>query len=607
MIRTFTLIVVLLVVIVLFGCNNTIPELPTPPWEEPPASPADLLAEVISESEIRLTWHDSAWNENGFEIEEMVDGVGNFSVVDSTSMDVNFLTLRDRQTETTYYHRVRAFNDYGYSDYSNSVSAALILNAPANLQAERIGATSIRLTWEDQSDCEDGYGIEESAGNQNSFQQIAQTTAGVTTVTLENRNDPTTYYYRVRAINELGNSEYSNVVSITLTAPNAPSNLQAERIGQTSIRLTWRDNSDDEDGFEIEESVGDADNFEKVETTDANDTDIDLTGRDFTNRTLYYRVRSLNNIGYSTYTTVVSLSVQTIAFVADGSSIQIIDVSVPTSPQGRGYYREQGGGDIRGVSVVDNYCFMVGIDTHFKTIDVTELSSPQQIGLYELVEPGYNLFTKNGYAYIANHSGGFQIIDISNPSSPNWTGGLDTPSYALDIHIADDIAFIADASSGIQIVDVSNPESPYFMASMETPGSAFGIFVNQTLAFIADHTQGLQIIDISDPTLPEIIGSHNVQSDAWDVFVRDEYAYVAGTSVGLQIFNITDPRYPYWVGNCDTPGFVYDVHVIGDYAYAADGPNGLQIIDVSSPSNPLLVGSYNTPGDAHCVFVVEYW
>lgn len=84
--------------------------------------------------------------------------------------------------------------------------------APINLTATALGKGKIKLTWLDNSNNETGFYIEGST-NGTAFSQIA--TVAANTATYNKLGWPgVTYYYRVRAYNNAGNSEYSNIAVV---------------------------------------------------------------------------------------------------------------------------------------------------------------------------------------------------------------------------------------------------------------------------------------------------------------------------------------------------------------------------------------------------------
>ncbi len=85
------------------------------------------------------------------------------------------------------------------------------------------------------------------------------------------------------------------------TAPSAPANLLVTTLSETSTSLSWDQNPTpqyNETAFEIYRSEGETNNFSLIEITSADVTDFVDTGLK-TNTKYYYKVRAINNAGYS--------------------------------------------------------------------------------------------------------------------------------------------------------------------------------------------------------------------------------------------------------------------------------------------------------------------
>lgn len=106
--------------------------------------------------------------------------------------------------------------------------------APTSLSASNVSCSCNRLSWTDNSSTEDGFKIERCAGSGcTSFAQIAMVGAGVITYDNSGLSAGTSYSYRVRSYNIVGNSAYSNTASATTgpspcatPTPSGPSGAQ---------------------------------------------------------------------------------------------------------------------------------------------------------------------------------------------------------------------------------------------------------------------------------------------------------------------------------------------------------------------------------------------
>ena len=100
--------------------------------------------------------------------------------------------------------------------------------APGGLNAVKDGTnptSQINLTWADGSTDESGFKIERSLNGTSGWVQIATTASNIASYQDAGLSAGTTYYYRVCAYNQIGNSTYASVASAAtdpLVQPAAP-------------------------------------------------------------------------------------------------------------------------------------------------------------------------------------------------------------------------------------------------------------------------------------------------------------------------------------------------------------------------------------------------
>jgi alpha-tubulin suppressor-like RCC1 family protein len=304
-----------------------------------PASPTNLIASATSSTQASLTWNDNSDNENGFVIRRSLDGV---SYVDAGSVGANVEVFNDNglTANTFYYYQVCAYNDFGYStscgwDTTTTFDVTVpVPSSPTNLIATATSTSSIQLNWNDNANNETGFLIKRSLDNV-TYVNLTTLSSNATSFVDNGLTENTTYYYKVRAFNASGNSAFSNVDNATTfdngqnQVPDAPTNLVATTMTSHKIKLTWTDNSDNEDGFYVKRSL-DGVTFVRIDTLLANVEVYNDLGLD-PNTTYYYQIRAFNENGGAPLSNIDSATTfESQAGIFDVSNIQFNVYPNPT-------------------------------------------------------------------------------------------------------------------------------------------------------------------------------------------------------------------------------------------------------------------------------------
>ena len=126
-------------------------------------------------------------------------------------------------------------NVVGQQSYTMTVDP----RTASDLSATTVSQTRIDLTWRDNSDDETGFKVERSPQGENNWTLLDTTAANVTSYSDTTAACGTTYDYRVRATNALGDFDPSNIATATtvLCTPAVPT-LVSPTNGSSSIDNT---------------------------------------------------------------------------------------------------------------------------------------------------------------------------------------------------------------------------------------------------------------------------------------------------------------------------------------------------------------------------------
>lgn len=172
----------------------------------------------------------------------------------------------------------------------NAYKALSSLLPPSDLKVNTV-SSGVSLQWTDRATGEDGYRLERRVGS-GSYSTIATLPANSGSYNDSSLTDGLSYYYRIRAYNDIAESNLANEV-VAITPLKGPSNLSLTA-GITEVTLSWIDNSASEEGFKIERK-GPEGVFTLIITTSPNITTF--TDTNLQPSTAYtYRVKAFNYI-----------------------------------------------------------------------------------------------------------------------------------------------------------------------------------------------------------------------------------------------------------------------------------------------------------------------
>jgi uncharacterized delta-60 repeat protein len=278
-------------------------------WETLPAPPTNFQANNTSVAyQVSISWDHGYENEYGFILERSSYDSTHFVAIDTITHHMEIYRYTDILPGFgRHFYRMAAYNNAGLSAYTELIAVDwidpnLIPGFPNITSAMREGDLNLRINWEIATTNEDGFIIEWFAENQPS--QYDSVAAGVHTALIKVLPDEVTYIY-IHAFNKYGiRSSIMNAIEWE-TNPLAPTNLSASPI-ENGIVLTWSAGSQNEDGFIVEQSLGDSLSFVSIDTVAAHQY-IAIEPYNAVNKKIFFKVAAYNSAGQASSNIVLVL------------------------------------------------------------------------------------------------------------------------------------------------------------------------------------------------------------------------------------------------------------------------------------------------------------
>ena len=193
---------------------------PIPPYQTSLNRPADGVVDL--DINVEFEWDRALLAQYyEFQVSENQEFIETIFQVDSL-LAINF-TTPNLSYSTTYYWRVRAVNEAGTGDWSDTwsfttveipVPQAVSLHSPE--RSKILTNNNVTLQWEPALPSADSYTLE--IARENAFVDVVQSSeTSQSSLTLTNLDPYIKYYWRVKAENEYGEGPFSEASSLYIT------------------------------------------------------------------------------------------------------------------------------------------------------------------------------------------------------------------------------------------------------------------------------------------------------------------------------------------------------------------------------------------------------
>ncbi|OLN32081.1 cell wall-binding repeat-containing protein [Desulfosporosinus metallidurans] len=257
------------------------------------SAPTALTATVVNSTQINLTWK-AVSSALYYYVYRSTSSSGTYTMIGtSTSAKYNDTSI---SIEDTYYYKVKATNGSDSSSYSSVAYATTsqpedVPDAPAKLTATLASSSQIDLTWDPVSFATSYYVYRATSSS--------GTYTNISTVTTSSYSDlavslATTYYYKIKAVNSFGSSDYSSKAYVNpddyVSTLSAPTNLTATVVRSSQIYLNW-DPVSNTTYYYVYRATSSSGTYSNIGTSvAANYSDASLSA----DTTYYYKVKAVN-------------------------------------------------------------------------------------------------------------------------------------------------------------------------------------------------------------------------------------------------------------------------------------------------------------------------
>ena len=312
--------------------------------------------------------------------------------------------------------------------------------------------------------------------------------------------------------------------------------------------------------------------------------------------------------------------------------MDIVDARNPSAIQRIARYTTPVPWTLSDITVQDHYAYVVGIDSGFRVVDVSDPANMREI-FFDNERKDLNLQTPTGlvvegdYAYISDSNYPFHIYNISDPTRPVQTGAVfdhAASDGAADIAVSGNFAFVSghgakDAfypGNGLWVIDISNRNDPQPVKFLELPNGGWQLSISGNTLYALDMMVGvseiteplsLRVIDITNPRNPVAgavipLGRNSmIGLGGWDLRADGERLFVSMPPMELKVFDISNPTAPVDAGT-------HTVYQTSSGKFDVEGnrlaAGALQVYDVTSIEQaPVMLASASPEKD----IVFETW
>lgn len=191
----------------------------------PPLAPQTLAATSITGTTLTLTWELPTSNGGStitdYRIEVSSNGGSRWTAIPHTASNNRAFNVRNLAAGTTYLFRVATITSRGTSTPTSAISVTTVGNpppSPTGLAARSRTTTAVILAWNQRAvvngSAVRNYIVEYSTDGGSTWIVATMLVSTSKSATISGFRTKTTYLFRVKSVNDVGVSGYSNSITV---------------------------------------------------------------------------------------------------------------------------------------------------------------------------------------------------------------------------------------------------------------------------------------------------------------------------------------------------------------------------------------------------------
>ncbi len=314
------------------------------------------------------------------------------------------------------------------------------------------------------------------------------------------------------------------------------------------------------------------------------------------------------------------------AYISDGDTLRIIDVSTPSAPTLAGSYITAGS-SIHGIYVNKNLVYLANNEYSLRVLDITSISTPTEVGYYGVTSSySKRVVVDGGYIHLVSSTSiptqrfmilrGYNGLGVYKPSlispSNNFTFNISTPSFLWNsVDTATSYRLQISPFTNFSSLTYNQTTTDTFITSSALPDNWYYWRVKAYSATDSSEWSEVRQFSVATTTvgIPTLIfpPADTVTNDSFPNFDWSDVAgatqyqlqvargtrwlYAADYYNGIYTFNASDSSAVTQASRAGL-GYVQRLLVEGKYLYANYNNSTVYIYDISDPYNLAPVSNF---------------